>query len=428
MSTDTFRVQPEPVPAPAPRGAPRTWWWAAGALAAAGVVSLAAVLVGDGDGPDRAAPPVASPAASSSPTTTSAPTTAPTAGPTQPVPPAVDRSTAVWPVAGTAGLTDPVAAARAFAVDYLGFTDPVVGAFAQGDSRSGEVAIRPRATGPATTVLLRQLSGEDTWSVLGATTGNITLTRPEAGDTVRSPVEVRGTALAFEGNVLVQVRQDGTAAPLGQAPVTGGGDVARPFSGAIGFQTPTATYGALVLVTESAEDGSMWEAAVLRVRLSGGGIAPVTCSLPPAPAAPGSMVVKAYFTCDPTAQAAPGPAPVERVVPRSTGVLAASLGALLAGPTAEERAAGLTSWFSEETAGLLRGVRIDDGHAVVDLGDLPSVIPGASSSAGSALLLSELDATVFQFATVQTAEYRLQGSCTAFTEWLQSGGCVPRVR
>lgn len=428
MTSESFRVEPEP--APAPRGAPRQWWWTAAAVAAAGAVTLAVVLLGDGDGRDRVAAPGVTVAPTSSPAVSPAPTPAPTSQPSGPAtPPAVDRSTAVWPVAGTAGLTDPVAAARAFAVDYLGFTDPVVGPFAQGDSRSGEVAVRPRADGPATTVLLRQLSGEDTWSVLGADTENITVTRPEAGATVSSPVEVAGTALAFEGNVLVQVRQDGTDAPLGQAPVTGGGDVPRPFAGAIPFRQPTSAYGALVLLTESAEDGSIWEAAALRVRLSGGGTAPVTCAVPRAlPPGPEQMVVRASFTCDPASQAVPSPVAVERVVPRSPGVLAASLRVLLAGPSADERSAGVTSWFSGATAGMLRGVRIDDGHAVVDLADLRPVVPGASSSAGSALLLSELDATVFQFATVRSAEYRIEGSCTAFTEWLQLGGCAPRTR
>ncbi len=350
------------------------------------------------------------------------------------MPPAVDRSPAVWPVAGAAGLADPVRAARAFAVDYLGFADPVVGSFAQGDSRSGEVEVRPLTTGPATTVLLRQLSGEDTWSVLGATTGNIDVTRPEAGATISSPVLVQGSALAFEGNVVVQVRQDGSDEPLGH----GAGHRWRRRGAAVQrqhrLQPPTQTYGALVLLTHSAKDGSVWEAAVLRVRLAAGGggggtAAPVACTVPQAlPPLPGSMVVRAYSTCDPTSQAVPRPVAVERVVPQRPAVLAASLGVLLAGPSAQERAAGLTSWFSGATDGMLLGVRLDEGHAVVDLGDLPSVIPGASTSAGSALLLSELDATVFQFATVRSAEYRLDGSCTAFTEWLQMGGCEPRTR
>lgn len=92
----------------------------------------------------------------------------------------------------------------------------------------------------------------------------------------------------------------------------------------------------------------------------------------------------------------------------------------LAGPTQEEREEGLTSWFSPETAHTLRSVSVDGGgNAVVDFRNLASLIPAASSSAGSAMLLGELNATVFQHPAVSTVEYRLDGSCEAFWNWLQ---------
>jgi hypothetical protein len=363
-------------------------------------------------------------------TTTAEPTTTTTEAPPTTAP-GDDRSSAVWPFAGATTYADPVEAARSFATDYLGMTEPVVGEFRQGDSRSGEVEVRPVADGPATTVLVRQLSGADTWSVLGAATADIEVTDPAAGVEVRSPVELLGRALAFEGHVDVEVRQDGSATPLGTGFVTGGGDELRPFEGSIAFDRPTEAFGAVVFLTRSGEDGRVWQASVVRVRLSPEGTAPAGCGSyqPPRPVAgDGEMLVTAFFTCDPDASGEPSPVAVHRVAPRSAGVLRAALEALLAGPTADEAAAGITSWFSSGTAGMLRGVTITDGHAVVDLGDLRPVIPGASSSAGSALLLSELDATVFQFPTVDTAEYRIEGSCEAFTEWLQFGGCDPRRR
>ncbi len=46
-------------------------------------------------------------------------------------------------------------------------------------------------------------------------------------------------------------------------------------------------------------------------------------------------------------------------------------------------------------------------------------IPGASSSTGSTLLLLELNGTVFSIPQVRSVEYRLEGSCEAFWEWLQ---------
>jgi hypothetical protein len=63
----------------------------------------------------------------------------------------------------------------------------------------------------------------------------------------------------------------------------------------------------------------------------------------------------------------------------------------------------------------------------VNFRDLRPVIPNASTSAGSQILLRELDATVFQFPSVRSVEYRINGSCAAFFEWLQLA-CAVRSR
>jgi hypothetical protein len=100
--------------------------------------------------------------------------------------------------------------------------------------------------------------------------------------------------------------------------------------------------------------------------------------------------------------------------------LEAALRELLRGPTPTERAAGLHSWFSDTTSDALRSASIDErGRATVDFADLRALIPNASTSAGSALLLSELNATVFSVPAVQSVEYRIEGSCAVFWEWLQ---------
>jgi spore germination protein GerM len=99
---------------------------------------------------------------------------------------------------------------------------------------------------------------------------------------------------------------------------------------------------------------------------------------------------------------------------------AAALGELLAGPTAEERDEGYSSWFSPETAELMNSMRIVEGTAHVDFDStLPSVIPNASTSAGSLTLLAELDATLEQFPDVTETQYALDGDVDAFYEWLQ---------
>jgi hypothetical protein len=138
------------------------------------------------------------------------------------------------------------------------------------------------------------------------------------------------------------------------------------------------------------------------------GTAPAQHAAPPA-----LTEVQVYFTRDEVQE------PVTRRV-RSDAPLRGALGALLEGPTAEERRDGLGSWFSEQTAGMLRGVSIDEeGRAIVDFADFSGIIPNASTSAGSAMLLGELNQTVFQFSQIAEVEYRFEGSCDVFFNWLQ---------
>lgn len=345
---------------------------------------------------------------------------------------AVDRSAVIWPTAGVAPAPDdPVDAARRFAESYLGFTAPRVGPFRQGDSRSGEVDVRPVDDGPVTTILVRQASGDRAWSVLGAATPSIEVATPGAGDEIGAPATVAGRAFTFEGHVTVEVRQDGRADPAGKGFVTGGGDEMRPFTGEVSVAPGPGGYGAVVFLTHSAEDGRVWQAAARRVRLRPGVVDPAACGGYRSPRhglAATDMEVKVFFTCEPDGTGDAVPYPVYRAVPRSTALLRSSLEALLAGPNPTERAAAIGSWFSEATRPLLRSVTVTGGHAVVDFGDLRPVMAGADSGTGSRLLLSELDATVFQFPSVTSAEYRLLGSCEAFADWHQSSGCERRTR
>lgn len=112
---------------------------------------------------------------------------------------------------------------------------------------------------------------------------------------------------------------------------------------------------------------------------------------------------------------------LHRAFPSASGSrLRAALEDLVRGPTAQERAAGVESWFSNETAGVLGAVEVDStGRAVVDFRDLDRRIAGGSSSAGSTMLLQELNATVFAFPGIRSVEYRIGGSCARFWEWLQ---------
>lgn len=197
------------------------------------------------------------------PTTSDAPTTVPS---TQP--PAEDLDAALWPRAtGPVGYTDPVALVQDFAEEFVGMDDPAVGAFRPGDSRSGEVEVRADAGATlATTVSVRQLGPNDLWWVIGAATENITVDTPEALEVVSSPLELTGSALAFEGTVTVTLWEDGATAPLATTFVTGSGaPPPGPFTGELTFGEPSTEGGALLFTSESGEDGSVVEFAALRV-------------------------------------------------------------------------------------------------------------------------------------------------------------------
>ena len=405
--------------------------WVLGGLAgivAAGIV-IGVLAATGGSGP------------TTSPTTTAPPTTAPpTTAPTTTVPTTAAPPTAAPPAApgelaavlyptprSGAGFAHPVAAARAFAVDFVGFVHPVVGRFVSTGTESGIVEVRATASGATTTVRLHRVTG--TWWVLGCSTPDIRLDVPVPSTAIASPVRLRGTSTAFEAQVNVEVRQDGRRSPIGAGRVMGGsmGSMA-PFDASVAFSPPIAARGALVLFTVSMQNGNLYEATVVRVAFSPPQAPVPTSACPdyamarPSPPA-GEMTVTVFYSCSADAK----PVATYRLYPSNRAVLRTALDQLLAGPSAAERAAGLTSWFSSSTAGYVRSVTLSSGQATVDFGDLRSVVPNASTSTGSHLLLSQLDATVFQYPTITSVIYRMEGSCQTFGEWLQIDGCVPRT-
>ena len=219
------------------------------------LVGMSLFVVGCGSKSTTATKPTTN-ATSTTSTTTTEPSTVPT-------------DTAVWPfVASTTRYSDPVKAATDFAVTYLGIVKPVVGPFIQGDSRSGEVAIRANKLGTATTtVMVRKLAPSETWWVLGAATPHLKLQSPGWNDAISSPVTVSGQSTAFEATVNVEIRQDGSLTPIGTDFVMGGSNgTMGPFSKAVTFTKPTARRGAIVFKMPSADSGGTLEAGVIRVQ------------------------------------------------------------------------------------------------------------------------------------------------------------------
>jgi hypothetical protein len=211
-------------------------------------------------------PTTESPATTEVTTTTPATTDAATTEPPTTDPNDAARQ-AIWPwVDSPTRFAEPVDAATSFATDYLGFTDPVVGAFQAGDNRSGEIEVKAGAVGPMTVVFVRQLTDDDSWWVLGAAGENLTIDEPSQGAIVDSPLAISGSAAAFEGTVDVELRADANGEPIYQGFVTGsGGPQPGPFSDVLEFTSPGPVGGALVLISRSPVDDHVVEASALRI-------------------------------------------------------------------------------------------------------------------------------------------------------------------
>ena len=112
---------------------------------------------------------------------------------------------------------------------------------------------------------------------------------------------------------------------------------------------------------------------------------------------------------------------VPRTIPASTDVLTATMKALLAGPTAAEKAQGYSSWFSPATAQALVGATVSGTTSYVNLTDIRTTIPNASTSCGSAALLAQLGTTAQQAGMTPRVLYAINGQPQPFWEWLQVG-------
>lgn len=211
---------------------------------------------------------------------------------TAPQPPATDTFAGIWPFATSAELAayarsgastyrDPVETAKAFASTYLGMASPVTFPFRAispglgdvqvgfGTGEGGALIANPQ---PTTTVRLSQLGNfgdNGPWTVTAALSPDIVVDSPKGlAPRIGPPVTVTGRARAFEGTVNVEVREDGMTAgqALGRGFVTGRGDgVLGPFSGSIGFRSPSKPAGAVVFFEKSMADGSTLRATVVRV-------------------------------------------------------------------------------------------------------------------------------------------------------------------
>ena len=186
----------------------------------------------------------------------------------------------IWPLASQADVdayaaagetkyTDPVETARAFAAEYVGMTDPVTIGPASANQGAQEVKVGFRSgeggtplPDPKATmrVFLRGVgsNGGPPFTVVSARSPEIVVSSPADYATVASPVRVAGAASAFEGNIEVEIREDGQVAgkALGVGNVAGAGDgKLGPFDNNIFFKAPTKPAGSVLLYETSVASG-----------------------------------------------------------------------------------------------------------------------------------------------------------------------------
>ncbi len=138
----------------------------------------------------------------------------------------------------------------------------------------------------------------------------------------------------------------------------------------------------------------------------------------------GRETINIYFNneeLNPDAQDCGAVFPVGRTVLKPVATPKTALQELFKGPKESEEALGYNSWFSEETADILRDIKVEDKTAYVNLEDIRDIIPGASASCGSQQLLAEIETTLKQFSSVDRVIIAIDGHPATFYEWIQIG-------
>jgi hypothetical protein len=139
---------------------------------------------------------------------------------------------AMWPASNVV-FTTPEDAATNFVETVLG-VPAALGAFQQGDSRSGEMEVFFPGEGDVKVpvqrglLLLRQLGPDSGWFVIAAPSRLAAVNVPAAlAEVVAGPLTVEGLGRGFEGTVLVSAYVAGEATPVSEV-VTSGGPFAEP--------------------------------------------------------------------------------------------------------------------------------------------------------------------------------------------------------
>jgi len=268
----------------------------AAVLVGALVTALAFVLAGD-ENTSRSTAPTGGSATPSAPATT-APATTPPATPTPSASPSAVRpapflneplwpfaspaAAVAWQVAGGDGhqpwRLDPSLTAVSFARDYLGFTeiDTATSRVVKGDEAwVGVGSTRPEGRFTAAVLHLARIgaagryAASRPWEVVGSRDTDLTLTTPDYGAVVRSPLTVGGLVTGVDESLHVQIRTLGGPV-LGEVRGIPAGRVRQPWQATLEFADGRGRVATVAVFT----GGHLLEVerfAVTAVRISGTG-------------------------------------------------------------------------------------------------------------------------------------------------------------
>ena len=169
---------------------------------------------------------------------------------------------------------DPVTVARVFTDSFAGWKIEVDGSEVTGSSGNGwnatvrfRVYIGEEPLQPISRHTLRLVGLRGTehpaWFVAGLSSENIQVRTPAAGAMVSSPLPVAGRASAYEGNVLVEVRDD-SGRRLFAGNLQAGAPDLVPFEARLAF-SPATTKGGLLVVSGDRGAGPVPDITMVRI-------------------------------------------------------------------------------------------------------------------------------------------------------------------
>ncbi len=150
---------------------------------------------------------------------------------------------------------------------------------------------------------------------------------------------------------------------------------------------------------------------------------PTSCDRQQPAADRGQMVLRVFMPCgDPDLPS--NSTYVFRTVDESTALLTNTMEQLVAGPTADERTDGFTSFWSADTANAVNSVQLADGAVLVNFGTPLTRLTGIDEEPARSFFLADIYTSLFQYERVSSVELRIGNDCDAFFSLVGESGCT----